>query len=133
MTNGASADVVDVLICDDNQAMRALLGAVVESSLEFRVAGEAGNGDEAVAQAKLLRPGVVLLDLAMPVRSGLEAIAELRAALPEARIVVFSGFAETIARGDLIALGADDYLEKGADFAGILASLRSTPRQVVAE
>ena len=112
-----------MLICDDNKSMRALLGAVVGTSSGLRVIGEACDGNDAVAQATLLQPDVILLDLAMPVRSGLEALPELRRVAPDARIIVFSGFAGTIVAEEVIALGAAAYLEKGADPDVIVATI----------
>lgn len=104
-----------MLICDDNEAMRSLLGTIVSASLGMRVAGEAADGNDAVVQATRLQPRVILLDLAMPIRSGLEALPELRQVAPDATIIVFSGFAGSIVADEVIALGATGYLEKGAD------------------
>jgi DNA-binding NarL/FixJ family response regulator len=126
LSNGASSNGdggAGVLICDDNAAMRSLLGAVVGTSLRLRVVGEAVDGSDAVVQATRLQPKVILLDLAMPVRSGLDALPELRKVAPDARIIVFSGFAGSIVADEVIALGATDYLEKGADPDTIVATI----------
>lgn len=112
-----------MLICDDNEAMRSLLGTIVSASPGMRVAGEAADGNEAVVQATRLQPSVILLDLAMPIRSGLEALPELQQVAPDARIIVISGFAESIVAEEVIALGAADYLEKGAEPAVIVARI----------
>jgi DNA-binding NarL/FixJ family response regulator len=112
-----------VLICDDNDAMRTLLGAIVGTSPGMRVVGEAADGNEAVVQATRLQPNVILLDLAMPIRSGLEALPELRQVAPGARIIVFSGFARSIVAEEVMALGAAGYLEKGADPDTIVATI----------
>jgi len=126
LSNGASTNgdaEAGVLICDDNDAMRALLGAIVNNNVGMRVVGEAADGNEVVVQATRLQPSVILLDLAMPVRSGLEALPELRRVAPDARIIVFSGFAGTIVAEEVIALGAAGYLEKGADPDTIVATI----------
>ena len=112
-----------MLICDDNDAMRSLLGVIVDTSLGMRVVGEAADGKEAVVQATRLQPNVILLDLAMPIRSGLEALPELRQVAPDARIISFSGFAGSIVAEQVIALGAVAYLEKGADPDTIVATI----------
>ena len=65
--------VAGVLICDDNEAVRMLLSVIVDSSPGMRVVGEAGDGNEAIAEATRLQPDVIMLDLAMPNRSGLVA------------------------------------------------------------
>ena len=114
---------VTVLICDDNAAMRTLLSVVVSSSPRFQVVGEASDGNEAVAQARSHQPDVILLDLAMPNRSGLEVIPDIQAVAPNARIVVLSGFAAAAVADQVLALGAASYLEKGAHPDAILAAI----------
>ncbi len=120
-TNGGTA--AGVLICDDNDAMRTLLGMIVRASSKLDVVGEASNGNDAVVQAARLQPSVILLDLAMPVRSGLDALPELREVAPDARVIVYSGFAGGIVADDVLALGAAGYLEKGAPPDTIIATL----------
>ena len=129
MSSGSSADGVaaaGVLICDDDEAMRELLTVIVGTSLSMRVVGEAADGNEAIAAAKRLQPDVILLDLAMPNRSGLEALRELRHVAPAAQIVVFSGFAGPNVADEVIALGAASYLEKGAHPDRIVATIEET-------
>ena len=113
----------DVLICDDNDAMRALLSVIVSTSLGMRVVGEAADGNQAIAEATRLQPNVILLDLAMPNCNGLEALPELRRVAPDAQIVVFSGFASATVAEQVIALGAASYLEKGAHPDTIVATI----------
>jgi DNA-binding NarL/FixJ family response regulator len=79
----------------------------------LRVVGEAADGNDAIVEAIRLQPDVTLLDLAMPKRSGLEALSELRRQAPEARIIVLSGFASANVAEEVAALGATSYLEKG--------------------
>ena len=127
MTNGAAADgdtPAGVLICDDNDAIRELLGTVVDGDPGLRVVGEAADGNEAIVEAIALQPDVILLDLAMPKRSGLEALPELRRVAPDAQIVVLSGFTSANVAEEVIALGATSYVEKGADSAAIVAAIR---------
>jgi DNA-binding NarL/FixJ family response regulator len=126
MSNGASANgsaPAGVLICDDNEAMRTLLNLIVGSSLRMRVVGEAADGNEVIVEATRLQPDVILLDLAMPNRNGLEALPELRRVAPDARIIVFSGFASATVAEEVIALGAVSYLEKGAHPDRIVATI----------
>jgi DNA-binding NarL/FixJ family response regulator len=125
-SNGARADGDDaagVLICDDSELIRGLLRAIIDTGLGMRVVGEAADGNEAVVEATRLQPDVILLDLAMPKRSGLDALPELRLVAPNARIVVFSGFARTAVADEVIALGAASYLEKGASPETIVATV----------
>ncbi len=126
MNGGASSNgngIARVLICDDNESVRALLTVIVDSRTSLRVVGEAADGDEAIFEAIRLKPNVIMLDLAMPNRSGLEAIPELRRVVPEAQIIVFSGFAGSSVADQVIALGAANYLEKGASPDTILETI----------
>ena len=127
MSNGAAPDdgALGVLVCDDNAAMRALLNVIVGGSPGLAVVGEAADGNEAIAAATRLQPDVILLDLAMPNRSGLEALAELRYVASAAQIVVLSGFALAAAADEVFALGAAAYLEKGADPETIVATIEN--------
>lgn len=113
-----------VLICDDNVAMRVLLGVIIDTAAGLRVAGEAADGNEAVLEATRLQPDVILLDLAMPNRSGLEALPDLRRVAPDAQIVVLSGFAEATVAEEVLALGARTYLQKGAAPDTIVATIQ---------
>ena len=127
MTNGAAADgdtPAGVLICDDNDAIRTLLATVVANDPGLRVVGEAADGNDAIVEAIALQPDVILLDLAMPKCSGLDALPELRRVAPDARIVVLSGFTSANVAEEVLALGAASYVEKGADSAAIVAAIR---------
>lgn len=106
---------IGVLICDDVESMRVLLGVVVGLRPGLRVVGEAADGDQAIREAARLQPDVVVLDLSMPRRSGLDALPEIKRVAPEARVIVLSGFAAAMLAAEVLALGADRYIEKGAD------------------
>lgn len=105
---------ISVLICDDVEPIRRLLTLIVESRPGLRVVGEAGTGTEAIAQAGDLQPDVVMLDLSMPGVSGFDALPDIRAAAPSAKVIVFSGFSAAVMAEDVLAQGADRYIEKGA-------------------
>lgn len=113
-----------VLICDDNASMRSLLTVVLNSALGMSVVGAAADGKQAIAAAEELQPDVILLDLAMPVMSGLDALPVLRRVAPAARVVVLSGFATAMVGAELVALGATSYLEKGASPEAIVETIR---------
>jgi two-component system invasion response regulator UvrY len=130
-TNGAPPagdKAATVLICDDNDAIRELLRAVIDTALGMRVVGEAADGNEAVAEAARLQPDVILLDLAMPTRGGLEALPDLRLVAPGAQVIVFSGFASAAVAEQVVELGAAGYLEKGANPDAIVATLAQALR-----
>jgi DNA-binding NarL/FixJ family response regulator len=114
-----------VLIVDDAANLRELLTVLLEVEDDFEVVGTAADGEQALALARQLLPDVILLDLAMPVMDGLQALPGLRALAPAARIVIFSGFEhEALARSALTA-GADAYIEKGTSVMQLVAQLRA--------
>jgi DNA-binding NarL/FixJ family response regulator len=113
-----------VLVVDDAANLRELLTLLLESEDDFEVVGNAINGQQAIELTAALRPDVVLLDLAMPVMDGLSALPEIRAAVPAARIVIFTGFDQGSLVGEALAGGADAYLEKGASVTSLVDLLR---------
>jgi two-component system NarL family response regulator len=106
---------IGVLICDDVESMRVLLGVIVGLRPGLHVVGEAADGEQAVTEAERLQPDVILLDLSMPRRTGLEALPEIKRVAPDAKVIVLSGFAAPILAADALANGAARYVEKGAD------------------
>jgi DNA-binding NarL/FixJ family response regulator len=112
-----------VLICDDFQQIREVFRDVIAREPTLEVAGEAADGAAAISEARRLRPDVILLDLAMPNVTGLEALPELRRIVPDARIIVVSGFATAVVADQVRALGADGFVEKGADIDTIVSAL----------
>lgn len=115
---------IGVLICDDYAAMRVMLRAVLESAAGLTVVGEAADGGEAIAKARRLQPDVILLDLAMPRISGIEALREIALVAPGSKVIVFSGFSTAAVGPELMELGAVLYLQKGASPAAIVQGVR---------
>ena len=101
-----------VVIADDASAMRALLRRMLEDSPAFEIVGEAGDGEEAVRLARTFHPDLVLLDVAMPIMDGLEAIPRIRRSSPESRIVVLSAMEAGQVRDRAMTSGADAFIEK---------------------
>jgi DNA-binding NarL/FixJ family response regulator len=116
-------DAIGVLICDDVDAMRELLRVVVELRPGLRVVGEARDGNEAIAEAKRLQPDVILLDLSMPVRTGLDALPEIGNVAPEAKVIVLSGFLASTTAPKVLEIGASLFIEKGANPDEIVAAI----------
>lgn len=104
---------IRILLADDTADVRLLLRMILEATGTFTVVAEATNGFEAVNLAETHRPDIVLLDLAMPVMDGLQALPEILRHSPGSKVVILSGFsADRVAR-EAIELGASTYLEKG--------------------
>ena len=113
-----------VVIADDVAEIRRLLTRMFRDQDDFVVVGEAANGDEALSKCQDHAPDVVILDINMPVRSGLEVLPDIREAVPDALIVIFSGFSSASMTDRLLQLGANAYIEKGTPSADILGRLR---------
>jgi DNA-binding NarL/FixJ family response regulator len=125
LTNGrpTTSRETTVLICDDDSSMRSLLRVVVELSPGMQVVGDAADGEVAIREASRLQPDVILLDLAMPVLSGLDALPRLRECAADAKIIVLAGFSTATVADQVHALGAASYIEKGADPEAIVAAI----------
>jgi DNA-binding NarL/FixJ family response regulator len=102
-----------IVIADDTPDIRELLRLILERRHGFAVVGEAADGREAVAQTASLEPDAILLDLAMPLMDGLQAIPELRRVSPRTKIVVLSGFEAAVMKDRALESGAHVYLTKG--------------------
>jgi DNA-binding NarL/FixJ family response regulator len=85
--------------------------------------GEAADGYEAIAEAKRLQPDVIVLDLAMPRKTGLAALREIGRVAPKAKVIIFTGFSLASVGSDLSELGAVLYLQKGASPETILEAI----------
>src|SRR5581483_5545976 len=81
---------VKILIVDDHEVVRQGLRTILKARPEWEIVGEGENGREAVDLAKELRPDVIILDITMPVMSGLEATQELARVSPENRVLIFT-------------------------------------------
>jgi DNA-binding NarL/FixJ family response regulator len=101
-----------VLLVDDMADLRFMLRLNLEGSGQFHVVGEATNGVEAIELARERRPELVLLDIAMPVKDGMEALPEILVASPESRVVILSSFGEQRYGAKALELGAVAYVEK---------------------
>jgi two-component system, NarL family, response regulator NreC len=110
------SETIRVLIVDDHAVVRAGLRLVLEREPDFEVVAEAGSADEAVRAARLEKPDVVLLDVVMPGRSGIDAAGEVIEAAKGAKVLVLSMQDDPSYVREAFAAGASGYLLKeGAD------------------
>jgi two-component system, NarL family, response regulator LiaR len=106
------SEPIRILIADDHQLVRQGLVAMLSVKPEVEVIGQAENGAKAVELAHSLRPDIILMDLLMPEKNGIEATREIKAANPEARILIITSFAEDENVFQAIKAGALGYLLK---------------------
>ena len=114
-----------VLIADDHAVVRIGLSALLETEPGISVVGVAKDGEEAVAETLRLRPDVVVMDLMMPKKTGIEATAEILAALPETKVIVLTTFAASDAIARALELGAAGAVMKTADDAELISIIRT--------
>ncbi len=104
---------VRAFLCDDVPDLRLLFRLVLEER-GVEIVGEAGDGQAGVEGAAELRPDVILLDLAMPIMDGLQAIPLIRERSPDTKIIVLSGFGDGPAAESARALGIDRFVDKSS-------------------
>ena len=113
-----------VLIADDHVFLRMGLVTLFENTPGFAIAGEADDGDQAVRQALRLKPDIVIMDLSMPVKDGIEATREIKSAAPETKILVLTTFATSDSISKVLAAGANGVILKNSPRDQLLASLQ---------
>ena len=119
------AKPIAVLIVDDHSVVREGLRVFLQLQDGIEVAGEAGDGEEALEQALALRPDVILMDLVMPKLDGVGAMRELRARVPESRVIVLTSFLDDERLLPAIQAGAAGYLLKNSEPAELVRAIRA--------
>ncbi len=122
------AEAIRVLIVDDHTIVRAGVRLLLQAEPGIEVVGEAGDGQEAIAQAEALQPDVILMDLAMPGTSGLEATREIKRRWPQVQVLAL-----TMHRSDdyffrMLEAGASGYVLKGAATGDLITAVRIAAR-----
>lgn len=125
MTDAAN---IRVLIADDHPIVREGLRGLLSFKPGFEVAGEAEDGNEAVLQAVRLKPDVILMDLEMPRKNGLEAIKEIIAANPNAKILVLTSFTKDKKIFTALDAGALGCLLKDSSPQELIRAIRDVSR-----
>lgn len=116
---------IRILIADDHAVVRVGLSTVLGLTPGFEIVGEAANGKVAVRKARELKPDVVIMDLQMPVMSGVEATAVLARELPETRVLILTtyGFSEDITKA--LQSGARGVVIKTASNTSLVSAIRA--------
>jgi len=118
-------DAIRVMIVDDHALFRRGLQMVLEQEEDIAVVGEAGDGAEAVAMAQELMPDVVLMDVRMPRRGGIEATKQIKELVPHSKILMLTISDEEADLYDAIKAGATGYLLKEVSIEEVGTAIRS--------
>ncbi|MEN3272918.1 MAG: hypothetical protein V7636_1679 [Actinomycetota bacterium] len=112
-----------IVVIDDDPDVRALIEMLFEVDERFDVLACVGEGRTGVDVVQRLQPDAVVVDLELPDVDGMTVIADLRAALPHARIVALSAFADPLTLLDALRCGADGYLDKASAWAELVPTV----------
>jgi two-component system response regulator NreC len=113
-------DTVRVLLCDDHTLFREGIKAILKDELSIEIVGEAENGRQAVAQARQLHPDIVLMDIAMPDLSGVEATHRILQANPKTKVLILTMYEEEEVITRCLDAGASGYVLKDAPRAHLI-------------
>jgi len=120
--------MIRVLICDDHLIVRQGIKQVLGEAEDLRVVGEAANGPDAIQQVSAGGIDVVLLDIAMPQRDGLDILKALKAEFPKLPVLMLSTYPDRQYAVRSLKLGAAGYLNKSADSQQMIDAVRSVAR-----
>ena len=107
-----SSTPTKVMLVDDHEIMRDGVREVLERFGAFEVVGEAGDGDSAIRCALKLKPDVIIMDVMMPIKDGIEACREITGMMPATRVLILTASSEEDAVMEAIAAGATGFLHK---------------------
>ena len=119
-------EVVRLLICDDQEVVREGLRAILGNVPGIDVVGVVGNGAEAVEAVPEMSPDVILMDLNMPIKNGVQATRELAVSHPEVKVLVLTTYDAEEWVVDAIRAGAAGYMLKDAPREQLVAAIKGT-------
>lgn len=117
-----------ILLGDDHEVVRLGLKALLSRHPRFEVVAEAGTADEALAKARVHKPDVVVMDVRLPGRSGIDATRDIVAVLPETRVIILTSYADDELLMDAVAAGATGYVLKQIGSDDLVHALEAVSR-----
>jgi DNA-binding NarL/FixJ family response regulator len=119
---------ITVLLAEDHTIVREGFRMMLELDGDLEVVAEAQNGRQAVAMAKKLRPDVVVMDIAMPLLNGLEAARQIRADIPDTKVIILSAHSDGVYVERAVALGVAGFLLKQTSAHVLTDAIREVQR-----
>ncbi len=124
---------IRILLADDHAVMREGLARLLAQEPDFEVVGQSNDGQEAINQANALIPDVILMDISMPIMSGIDATRIIRQQHPGIRIIGLSLYTASERAKEMLDSGATFYLSKSDSAADLKAAIRSCMKEKAAE
>lgn len=128
VSRAAGGQIITVLVVDDHLVVRKGVCAVLADEPDMRVVGEAADGLEAEAQASQFHPDVILMDVYMPHRDGLESLISIKNKLPEVKILLLTISDKDDDLVKALRFGADGYILKKGDSANLIEAVHRIAR-----
>lgn len=117
--------MIRVLVADDHHLVRTSIAHLLNAEEDISVVGEAADGEDAITQARTLRPDIVLMDIRMPGIGGLEATRKITRGMDETRVLVLTAFLEETFAQRLLEAGAHGFISKGSQHDEMVGAIRS--------
>ncbi len=119
---------IRIIIVDDHEIVRIGMRSLLEQYPQYEVVAEAGNAKEAVEQTQTFNPDIVLMDIRLPGKSGIDACEEIKRFAPETKVIMLTSYAEDEMLFSAIKAGASGYVLKQIDSEGLIKSLEAVSR-----
>lgn len=120
---------IRVMIADDHAMVRQGLKTILELEDDICVVSQASNGEEAVANARTIKPDIILMDINMPILNGLQAIKIIKTEDPDAKIIVLTIHQDREYLFKTLQLGCEGYVIKDAESSVLIEAIRSVARE----
>jgi DNA-binding NarL/FixJ family response regulator len=117
-----------IIIVDDHEVVRLGLKSLLDQFSQYEVVSEAKNAKEAISQVETFQPDIVLMDIRLPGKSGIEACEEIKNSFPEVKVIMLTSYAEDEMLFSAIKSGASGYILKQIDSEGLIKSLDAVAR-----
>jgi DNA-binding NarL/FixJ family response regulator len=118
------ANPIRILLADDHALLRQGTAELLRREADLKVVGEASNGEQAIELCQALRPDIVVMDVRMPILSGIEATRRIREAQPKVQVLVLSAHDDDQYVFSLLQAGASGYLLKTAPIGDLIRAIR---------